>query len=156
MPVVLDAVDHLSMGDNTALPEMPQKKSTSKACANVRQVIVDKEEEFLDAITHTAAAVKCGWRALITIKQQEMEFKIDTGAEVTVIPEDHYIQERDGRLAQVNGPLNGPSRQRLEVSGRFHATLKWKNTETSQDIYVVHAWTADTTFWAVSHRSAGN
>ena len=108
---------------------------------SVREVIVDSDQdsdrEFLGAITHTAAAVKCGWRTKIILNQQEIEVKIDTGADVTVIPESSYQQERDGPLTKVNEPLNGPSQQRLDVSGRFQGTLKWKNVETKQDIYVV-------------------
>ena len=72
----------------------------------VRQVTMDSDEEFLGAITHTAATVKRGWRAKITLNKQETEFKIDTGADVTVIPESSYLQERDGLLTKVSEPLN--------------------------------------------------
>ena len=73
----------------------------------------------------------------MSLNEKKVEFKIDTGADVTVIPEDRYQQDRDGPLTQVNEPLNGPSRQRLDVRGRFRGTLKWKDNETKQDIYVV-------------------
>ena len=59
------------------------------------------------------------------------------GADVTVIPESSYLQERDGRLTNISEPLNGPSQQRLDVSVWFWGTRKWKSIETKQDIYVV-------------------
>ena len=79
-----------------------------------------------------------GWRANIILNKQEIEFKIDTGADVTVIPKSSYTQARDGPLTTASEPLNGPSQQRVDIRGQFLGTLKGKNIETKQDIYVVH------------------
>ena len=107
-------------------------KSMYRSGGSVRQVTVDSDEEFLGAITHTAATVKCGWTAKITLNKQEIEFKIGTGADITVIPQSSYQQERYGPLTQVNEPLNGPSQQCLDVSGRFWETRKMsKRSKTS-------------------------
>ena len=47
----------------------------------------------------------------------------------------------EGRpLTQVREPLNGPSRQQLDVLGRFRGTLKWRKLETKQDVYVVRGF----------------
>lgn len=83
---------------------------------------MESDEEFLGATTHTAATVKCGWRAN-SIKRK-LNSKIDTGADVTMIPEADYSKRRDGLVTPVDEPLNGPSQQRLEIVGRFQGTLK--------------------------------
>ena len=65
-------------------------------------------------------------------------FKVDTGADVTVIPETAYKYERDGYLVPSNLPLSGPTGETLEVCGKFSGSLTWKGVESQQDIYIIH------------------
>ena len=66
-----------------------------------------------------------------------IEFKVDTGADVTVIPESVYCPNEDGKLEPASIPLNGPTGEMLEVCGRFTAHLTRKGVESKQEIYVV-------------------
>ena len=66
-----------------------------------------------------------------------IEFKVDTGANVTVIPESRYCPNEDGKLEPASIPLNGLTGEMLEVCGRFTAHVTRKGVESKQEIYVV-------------------
>ena len=55
------------------------------------------------------------------------EFKIDTGADVTVIPTLVYKKSCDGPLVSPNRVLHGPSQHTLSVVGKFVGNLKLGN-----------------------------
>ena len=67
----------------------------------------------------------------------EVEFKVDTGADVTVIPESVYRAESDVGLQPASLPLNGPTGESLEVLGQFSGRLTRNGNHCCQDIYVV-------------------
>ena len=48
-----------------------------------------------------------------------IEFKIDTGADVTVISEQEYLSKQDGPLRRINRVFSGPSQQMLDARGQF-------------------------------------
>ena len=48
----------------------------------------------------------CPWMVNVHLEQR---FKVDTGGDVTVIPESMYDQERDGELVSPSVPLKGPT-----------------------------------------------
>ena len=67
-----------------------------------------------------------------------VRFKIDTGADVTVIPEPIYLEAGLGRLQKASRDLFGPGQTKLSVKGVVRETLKTGNAkETTQDINVV-------------------
>ena len=66
-----------------------------------------------------------------------MRFKIDTGADVTVIPESVFKRIRNANLMHSDRILCGPARNALHVIGQFNATLKHRGGVTSEEVYVV-------------------
>ena len=66
-----------------------------------------------------------------------MEFKIDTGANVTVIPEADYCKDQDGPLRISERSLTGAGQHPLHVCGQFLGCLKRKEVELQQEVYVV-------------------
>ena len=66
-----------------------------------------------------------------------MIFKIDTGAEVTVIPASQYNPAKGGPLHSPTRTLYGPGQQMLKVKGQFSGNLKKGDTEVMQEMYVV-------------------
>ena len=52
-----------------------------------------------------------------------IDFKIETITDVTVISEQEYVSKRDGPLTQTNWVLSGPSQQKLDVCGQFSGKL---------------------------------
>ena len=57
------------------------------------------------------------WTTSLQLNGRNIEFKIDMGADVTVISEQEYLSKKDGPLLQSNRVLSGPSQQKLDVCG---------------------------------------
>ena len=67
-----------------------------------------------------------------------MRFKIDTGADVIVIPEPLYFQTGLDNLKKFSRQLFGPGQSKLSVKGVIKGNLKTGNgKESTQEIYVV-------------------
>ena len=103
------------------------KKGYFKSMCKSKNVIADisdSEEElvFLDTV-HSEIAVVDGntkpWVMDIQLNGESIEFKIDTGADVTVIPAATYKASRDKRLQPAGRILCGPSQHPLSVLGKF-------------------------------------
>ncbi len=93
-----------------------------------------EDDSFLGVIHVDTATVSQEWTIPVTLNR---EFKIDTGADVTVIPETVYEKERDGPMSRVEIRLSGASQHPLHVCGKFQGSLQRNITKTKQDIYVV-------------------
>ena len=66
----------------------------------------------------------------------EIQFKIDTGAEVSVIPE-ALSQPFSSILKPSTRNLKGPSKQELQVCGQFTCLMRLDKETTKQEVYVV-------------------
>ena len=66
-----------------------------------------------------------------------VNFKIDTGADVTVIPNSIHQNIPHSTLQPPTKSLSGTSSKNLEVSGQFSASLKHKDREVEEMVYVV-------------------
>uniref|UniRef100_A0A147BJ81 RNA-directed DNA polymerase n=1 Tax=Ixodes ricinus TaxID=34613 RepID=A0A147BJ81_IXORI len=73
----------------------------------------------------------------VKVDGMPLSFKVDSGAEVTVIPS--TFSGIPARLEPPDGQLTGPAGQPLDVLGAFVATLEWKNRTTKQKLYVVRS-----------------
>ena len=100
------------------------------------------EEQFqLDTVTHSPTGTGDNrWMTKILLQGKETTFKIDTGAEVTVISEETF--RRLGKLSLKKAPktLCGPTRQLLRVLGTFEGKLTHKDQTSEQQIYVVQGF----------------
>ena len=110
---------------------------------SVRDVeITEQQNQFLGGIhVDTANAVTTSpWVTPIHVNKRVVNFKIDTGADVTVISNKEYDPAKDGPLSPANKTLNGPSQETLNVHGQFTAQLQRTDTKvtTKQEIYVVN------------------
>ena len=105
----------------------------------------EEQNEFLGTIyVDTADAnTTIPWVTPININMRVVNFKIDTGADVTVISEKEYDSAKDGPLTSASKTLNGPSQETLDVQGQFIAQLQRTDTKakTTQEIYVVKGLT---------------
>ena len=120
------------------------KKGHFKSVCRSRNAVDDISDEeefiFLDTVSLEIAAVNGGtkpWIIGIHLNGNPIEFKIDTGADVTVIPATAYRESRDNKLQPAGKVLRGPSQHTLTVLGKFHGTLQSANATALQDIYVV-------------------
>jgi hypothetical protein len=89
---------------------------------------------FLNTIHSDKSSV---WICNITVNGIDMPFKVDTGAEVTVISED-YATKLSQEVQPPSKHLHGPDSQPLKVTGEISTTLTYKGKQTPQSVFVVH------------------
>ena len=92
------------------------------------------ETAFLNTL---ATEPTSAWFASVKLNEQEINFKLDTGAEVTAISEEVYQGLQKPKLSTPEKALYGPSRQPLKTLGQFHGCLSHKNKVVKQRIFVV-------------------
>ena len=97
--------------------------------------------EFLGAVTSsqvdTASVGGQPWIVHPQMNNQLMKFKINSGADVTVIAEADNLEARGGSLQSPTTILRGPSSIPLSVSGKFCGKLQKGDKVTCEDIFVV-------------------
>ena len=104
---------------------------------------INKESEddiFLGTVNASADTVSSTgspWVVYLTLNRHPVQFKIDTGADVTVAGETDYNEARDGPLQSSETTLSGPSQTPLEVLGKFPANLRHNDRETQDDVFVI-------------------
>lgn len=109
--------------------------SVCRSTARVGEVQEDISDIFLGNICGTG---KDPWKVDVQLGGRTITFHIDTGAEVTVIPERSLKQIGVVSLQPPNRTLRGPNQTALQVTGRFSAKMGIEGgQETSQEIYVV-------------------
>ena len=89
--------------------------------------------DIVDAVTEN----KFSWHCKIQMKNTAVDFKLDTGAEVTAIMEETYKTLPEITLQETTKVLSGPTRESLEVIGQFSALLTHKDSSSHQIIFVV-------------------
>ena len=80
---------------------------------------------------------KLAWTANIRVGEKDVSFKLDTGAEVTVLSETAYHSLGKVKLQKPTTVLYGPAQQSLRVMGKFTAELSHKAISATQTIFVI-------------------
>ena len=75
--------------------------------------------------------------ANLFLKRQTVNFKLDTGAEVTVINRQTLQRLPRTQLQPTSKTLHGPAQHPLQVTGEFETTLTKDDRTTTQTIFVV-------------------
>ena len=72
------------------------------------------------------------------VYNKRMEFKLDSGADVTVVPVNTYTSLGNKvKLVPSNKVLLGPCRYKMDCVGKFSAHLKVDKAEIHEDVYVI-------------------
>ena len=79
---------------------------------------------------------KC-WQATLAVEGVDVDFKLDTGAEVTAISSETYQICREPLLEPATKIVLGPARQKLPVIGRAQVKIDYKGVSTKQQVYVI-------------------
>ena len=80
------------------------------------------------------------WKANLEINDCKFQFKLDSGADVTVVPKSVYdkISEKQSlKLPPTNKILLGPCKYRLDCMGKFNAKITSKNKSITEELYVI-------------------
>ena len=76
------------------------------------------------------------WHAKILVNGKKVNFRVDTGADVTVVPR-RYFTKNSPLIQKTNKKLFGPGKTKIDVVGQFQATLTTEHTETKKTLFVV-------------------
>ncbi len=75
---------------------------------------------FLDAVVNNGEKKDTlSWMTIVSLEQQEVDFKVDTGAAVTASTEQTYLKLGTSPLSRPSRILCGPAQNCLEVQGVF-------------------------------------
>ena len=102
--------------------------------------IEQEEAAFMGVINGTVAAVNTSrdaWTATISLKGTSVDFKLDTGADVTAIPLNTFNSLADVKLMKSDRILKGPDQAALKVKGKFMTDFKWQQKSSREEIYVM-------------------
>ena len=77
------------------------------------------------------------WIVSLRVRNEVVDFHINTGAEVSVIPDQVYRKLGSPTLTPPRQTLRGPGNEVLPVKGQFSAKLVRGNHKTEQELYVV-------------------
>ena len=77
------------------------------------------------------------WSVALHLNSRSFLFCIDTGAEVTVIPENIYTKIGSPKLESAVKALKGPNNHRLACKGHFIGYFQKGDVTTEEKIYVI-------------------
>ena len=117
----------------------------------VGEATKELETVFLGAVTETGQSA---WKATVQVLGQPIQFKMDTGAEVTAINEDTFKRFSKVQLQRPTRRLLGPSQQPLEVTGQFQASLTKADRTSMQTILLFLTSSLTSSDYLLSQHSA--
>ena len=110
---------------------------SSKKVGEVHRETSKEECDYEDAFLGTIGTKNRNpWVVSLQVMNEAVDFHIDTGAEVSVIPDQVYKKLGSPPLTPPNQTLRGPSNEVLLVKGRFSVKLERSGRETEQELYV--------------------
>ena len=92
-------------------------------------------ELFIEAIGDEDE--KTAWFASVQLNSKTVQFKLDTGSEVTVISCNTFKTLGCQELNTLSKILYGSGKQPLDVMGQFLAKITYKNAHSQEPIFVV-------------------
>ena len=108
----------------------------SKSVANVS---ISSEDEnntaYLNTVTLQSGSKS--WSCNVVINGQKLPFKLDTGAEVTVVSESVVKSVDADKLKQPSKRLCVPDRKPLSVLGELSLSLSYKGKSCTHPVYVL-------------------
>ena len=116
-----------------------------KYCRTKKKRVVgqvdDSDEDFIlgsitEEKTESINKIEDPWHAEIQVNTCKIKFRVDTGADVSVVPE-KYFRKGSPAIKPTTKKLYGPGQMEINVVGVYDATLKTETTETQDSLYVV-------------------
>lgn len=116
------------------------KMCLSKKNANLVEIDEDDENEiFCGAVSSDQQ----DWRRHVKVDSEEIDFRIDTGADVSILPFKKYVEYfQHKQIFPTNRVLVGPGNGKLSVLGVIKVSLKYKDIAINSNMFVIHGKTA--------------
>ncbi len=122
------------------LKQRAQKGGQSQFANSTAQKGAAEVNEYEDmAYLNTVASeqASASWNCRVMVNGRETPFKLDTGAEATVLSDNALESLNVGELQSSTKRLCGPDRRPLDVVGELSVTLSHKNRRCTQPVFVV-------------------
>ena len=112
-------------------------RAVCRMAKTVQEVEYDEEWDevdvpFLGEVTNN----KEYWSAVVTLDGHPCEFKLDTGAEVTILSDKDWSLKKH-KLTLTKQNLGGPGGTKLEVLGSFEGALEISGRKHKETVYVL-------------------
>ena len=123
---------------NSTCHKCKKKGHFKSVCKSIGEVCEEEEEEFFMGSVHIDELESQDnyWNVELEFQGVPVNCKIDTGADVTVVPE-HVFKKTGCKRMETNARLSGPSQQKLKVCGMFETKITYKDMTTMQKVYIV-------------------
>ena len=98
--------------------------------------ISSRYSESEHSVRHVNQDKNASWKVNVTAENVQIQFRVDTGADLTVISEE-YNKSLKGKvgLRKTEKKLFGPGKFTLRVIGEFEACLKWIGKISHKEIF---------------------
>ncbi|KAK3713987.1 hypothetical protein QZH41_017106, partial [Actinostola sp. cb2023] len=132
--------DRIIVAKEATCLKCKKKGHYQAVCRSERGTVnsLDDNDSYLGAVysKEINSVAANPWKVVIAVNEIKIEFKLDTGADVSVIPETEF-KKLNIELKNTSKILTGPSQQNLNVRGSFSARLDSDKEKTEQEVYVV-------------------
>ena len=108
-----------------------------RSAARVGNLELDSEVDGAAFLGGVSMQEHHPWSIDLRLNGHSVKFRIDTGADVTVVPATLLKQVGEVEIQPSDRTLRGPSRTVLPTKGKFVAKLQSTNHETHEEIFVV-------------------
>lgn len=111
-------------------------EAVCRSSRNVRNVDnVDEEAGFLGVASHSVVSK---WEIPVLLESSNVIFKIDTGADETVIPEELFVRVcPKTKLQPARRRLQGPDGKPLAISGMATLSMTFAGSTSREEVYVL-------------------
>ena len=96
--------------------------------------VIEDDSSHIDTIQEVH---RNPWHVSLHINDATVEFKIDTGADISVVPKSLLNKLKIISLKPSKKNLQGPGSNTLAVQGKFTAVITYKRKKVTEDIYVI-------------------
>ena len=103
----------------------------------VSAVVAEGHTEDLAFLGTLSTPDSSTWRSTLHVNGKRVQFKLDTGAEVSAVSEETYLRVYGKQLQSPTKVLYGPAYQSLEVLGQFEGQLRGKDRSHVETLFVV-------------------
>ncbi|XP_064468401.1 uncharacterized protein K02A2.6-like [Ornithodoros turicata] len=115
-----------SVCKSSQFPKTPQKSQPHYSAA--------LEEIYVGEVLTESSSEP--WRIQATVGGRDITFKVDTGADVSVIPQCLYSKEM-GELKYPTKVLLGPGQNAMNTLGQVKTIIKWRHQTVQEEVFVV-------------------